>query len=716
MSTPLSDPDNVKFDVVDVADVGFTADEVKRILSGQPLDAVTAAGDFDEVEHPRDNKGKFAKKAGGAGIGKKIKITHALIHKKHEPGTVIVVNKDGDKRAQWDGKKYLLQSKTDGGDWQTDDEAIKTKAYVKINAYDSDWHAPGDEDASASVAKTKTPAPKPSVEKTSQPTSKKTTPTPVLNAPESTVDYTLVNKKNRIFAAPDGQQYILGKPSKNAGHPSAQVMTSHFYQLAGVNVADAQVVKLDGKGTITNPSPWTQATRTNVVDGEADLESRLSDPEYRRKLFEDFAVDAWLGNTGVVGNSFKNVVTDGDGNPVRTNFTNALMYAESGNFKTFDSNVTEIDSMRDSFSDFTNGEVFGDITDDEIRAGVAKIEAISPEQIDAAIDAAVSANVLHKNFAPKLREVMKARRQYLIDRFGSNAPKPTDESATTAIKTEVTEPAQETKTYTPAQVTQVQSIFAKQNLKWHSDSKKIFDAALDVTKADGDLTMADALTIMDQSLIGKKNDPFQTKIKSFLATKAGKEFAESRGVIGPARPITAPEAYDIQRRMNKQTPPPWTSEQKSAIRAYTVNSTKINDCLRGLGACDSATQDNINAISAGMKPNLTGIIVYRKASAGSFGVKNLSDLEKMVGKVVEDKGFVSTSVSSNVAAGTIEMQIEVPRGTKMMWVKSLSKYAHEDEMLLDSGLRFVIVGVVPPAGPGKPIKLKLRAVPNGDQK
>lgn len=61
MSTPLSDPDNVMFYVVDnyvPPDDGFTDDEVQRILNGQPL--VASAATFDANENKYDSGGMVA--------------------------------------------------------------------------------------------------------------------------------------------------------------------------------------------------------------------------------------------------------------------------------------------------------------------------------------------------------------------------------------------------------------------------------------------------------------------------------------------------------------------------------------------------------------------------------------------------------------------------------------------------------------------------------
>lgn len=62
MTTPLSDPNNVQFVVVEnytPPDVGFTDDEVQRILNGQPLDSVVAAA-FEANEAKYDGGGMVA--------------------------------------------------------------------------------------------------------------------------------------------------------------------------------------------------------------------------------------------------------------------------------------------------------------------------------------------------------------------------------------------------------------------------------------------------------------------------------------------------------------------------------------------------------------------------------------------------------------------------------------------------------------------------------
>lgn len=173
--TPLGDTSNLMFRVVEgytPPEDGFTDDEVARILGGQALVAAVETfhlpGRHDQDKHGHDGG------TSGSSSGKKIKITHMLVHKSHgKPGDVLAVNGDGTKRVQWDGKKYLLQSKKDGG-WTTESTAIKSKAYVEVNKFDSDWREPGTGDTAAEVTQKPQPTtpevvPAPTPEPTSKP-------------------------------------------------------------------------------------------------------------------------------------------------------------------------------------------------------------------------------------------------------------------------------------------------------------------------------------------------------------------------------------------------------------------------------------------------------------------------------------------------------------------------------------------------------------------
>jgi hypothetical protein len=63
----------------------------------------------------------------------------------------------------------------------------------------------------------------------------------------------------------------------------------------------------------------------------------------------------------------------------------------------------------------------------------------------------------------------------------------------------------------------------------------------------------------------------------------------------------------------------------------------------------------------------------------------------MVGKVVEDKGFMSTSMLKNSSFnGDVKMKINVPKGTNGAYVGEISHYPNEAELLLDKGQKMII--------------------------
>ena len=1122
--------------------------------------ALVAAGGFDEVEHPRDGKGRFAKKAGGAlSVGKKLKITHGLIHSKHEAGKIIAVNGSGKKRVVWDGNKYLLQEKDADGGWPTVDTAIKSKAYARVNEFDSEWHEPGED--GDGEAKVDVPAAEPKPKKTagggkksagnpgdalkithglvhqkhepgtviaenadgstrvkwngkeyelqvkdesgsggnwetadtfikskayarinelgsnwvvpkdddsadtgddadviSEPKTKKTT-SPGNSKPPETDDNDLFfddlasvanaieslkpagpqpltgykkvggqagSNTGGLFQAPDGQKWYVKAP-KTDSHARNEVLANRLYEAAGVKTPQVELASMDN-GPIVGKTGL--GVKSKIIDGDRNLKSKILESEsYKKKVHEDFAVDAWLGNWDTVGLGYDNIITDTKGDPVRIDAGGALLFRAQGGNKgsAFGDKVDEIDSLRKPSVNAQAANVFADITDDDIRKGVAKIEAITPEQIDAMVDDIGFTGKLSSH----LKSTLKARRQDLIDRFGSNASKsdatpavtptsavtpvtvPTPASSSNSVyagvepksmfdltkvkdhkngaifadpggirhlvtpqqseaharnqflaanlynfagvavertdlvaidpdklpgksgvgtKTTVITPSEHAdvtdsyllttkskeqlaqgfaidawlgnwnvagtsgenlvvdkqnnvhrtnvggsllfranggskelsdtvdeidslrnpnvnstsakifanvtdddirasvlnleklqpstidfivdqsgftgseaailkkklkarrqdlinrygsmttvqptadpaspapssqptatnalggaKTFTALQKAKVQSIFAKNNVKWYNKTNTIYDSALEVSKTHPDLTLGDALDIMDQSLKKKSDNPFRTKVEKWLKTNAGMHHAIATGGSAPLggtssttspstspkpkidsslfgkplvefatplpRDLTVSDADILQERMNKAWPPPWNASERAALKKYTGDAyVPINNCLRGIGTCTPATQSTINSLRKAMKPSTDTVVVHRKTNPSAFGLHhgtaefaNLhKSLSALVGKTFEDKGVTSTSIRKGAWHGLVEMEIEVPKGAKIAWVKRLSQHTHEDEIILAPGTRFEVISVENTPNPKYPgdqtQRLRLRIV------
>ncbi len=709
------------------------------------LDELTAAGVYEEAKHPRDNKGKFAKKPGGA--GKSLKITHMLVHKNHgEPGTVLTENGAGDKRVVWDGKEYRLQSKTGDDKWTTDKKVKKSKAYVEINAYDSDWREPKSADASDDN-EVKDSTKKPLAPATPTPTPDIAEVTPADEGPttglgpplKSMSDLTKIkpHKKGGIFN--DTQNVLWNvQPASSESHARNQFLAANLYNFAGVSVEHTDLVEIDpekipggsGVGVKTVHAPTT----AGIVD------TMTTSASARKQVNENFAIDAWLGNWDVVGLGYENLSVDKYGEVKRTNIGGSLLYRANGQPKgaAFSDEVTEIDSLRNPHVNPSSAKVFADVTDDDIRAGVAKLENLSPNIIDFVVEQSGFTGAE----ATKLKNTLKARRQDLINKYGSNAPKPSvpDVPATSSQPT-VSNALGGAKKYTYSQKAKVQSIFAKHGVKWFNKTNAIYDAAHEVSTTHPDLTMADALDIMDQSLKKKTGNPFRTKTEKWLKTKAGKQHALAKGSsaslggTSPATPATPSPTQPaapvngqfgkyqkmnraatsaMQTKMNNETPPPWTTEQRDALRTYTGGSyTTINKCARGTAPCDEHTKKLLDNINAGMKPSTKDIMVFRKTNPKSFGLESAADVEALVGKIINDDGVISTSIRSDMWSGALDLEIEAPKGSMMAWVQPISLHPSEDEIVVAPGTHYEVISIEK-SKYGHGYKVRLRIIPGSD--
>lgn len=773
--------------------------------------------------------------------GKPLKITHGLVHKKHEPGEVIAINGAQDKRVVWDGAEYRLQrTKMSGGSWTTEKSVKKSKAYVEINAYDSDWREPtnssGENDVTQpGVAVKPDSSAKPSPSKPGdslaithdlvnadyeigdiiaenddaskrviwdgdyyrlqrKDASKGTwvtevvtekaeaydeitkfdsdwrvpkhkdiatakaatasTPTPAVEL-KSMDDLTKVgpHKKGALFKDNAGVTWAV-TPAQSESHARNQFLAANLYSFTGVSVESTDIVEID-PAKFPNTTATVGVKTLHAPGTTGVVEAMKNSASTRQAVNENFAIDAWLGNWDVVGLGYENLAVNKSGHVRRTNIGGSLLYRANGTPKgnAFSDTVTEIDSLRNPHVNPASAKVFADVTDDDIRAGVAKLEKLSP----ATIDFVVEKSGFTGDEAAKLKKTLKARRQDLIDKYGSNAPKPAATPNTPATSTQPTATSAlggGVKKYTYAQKAKVQSIFAKHNVKWFNKTNAIYDAAHEVSTTHSDLTMADALDIMDQSLKKKTDNPFRTKTEKWLKTKAGKQHALSKGgsaSLGGTAPATSPApapapasaptaspsqsskyvdhggalpkkltritAGILQQRMNEATPPPWTSTQRSALRTYTGGSyTQINKCARGTAPCDPSTKKTLDDINAAMKPSTDNVVVYRKTNPASFGVTSGEDLKDMVGKTISDNGVISTSIKSNMWTGQLNLEIEAPKGSMMAWVQPISLHPSEDEMIVAPGTHYEVIEVSPPTYSGGPYQIKLRIIPGSDTK
>lgn len=145
-----------------------------------------------------------------------------------------------------------------------------------------------------------------------------------------------------------------------------------------------------------------------------------------------------------------------------------------------------------------------------------------------------------------------------------------------------------------------------------------------------------------------------------------------------------------------------TSEEKSGVVTYTSNAyNNMNSYLRGLRS-ETSYSDEIKACQSALaKASLPEETIVRRGSdynmLDGIGFKGIvpEDKSSVIGAIVEDKGFVSTSpASSGGFSGSIEYVIKVPKGSQAMYVDSISKYQGEQEILINCGGKYKVEDVV----------------------
>jgi hypothetical protein len=216
----------------------------------------------------------------------------------------------------------------------------------------------------------------------------------------------LGSNEGGFYEDPDGNRYYV-KKAKSQGHAENEALASALYRLAGIDAAEVYIGK-DG-GDYYTYSP-------DIKNSKQDLKSRLNDPEYRKKLQEGFAVDAWLANWDVGGLVYDNVMTDGEGKPVRVDPGGALLFRAQGAPKgsAFGDEVNELDTFVDPSMNAVSADIFGDMSDEDKKASAERLLDISHEDIDKMVDATFSNTVVGDD----LKALLKARRQFILEKFG----------------------------------------------------------------------------------------------------------------------------------------------------------------------------------------------------------------------------------------------------------------------------------------------------------
>ena len=216
----------------------------------------------------------------------------------------------------------------------------------------------------------------------------------------------LGSNEGGTYRDPEGKEYYVKVP-RSPSHAQNEALASAFYKELGINAVTVDLGFDDGELRIVSPM---------AVGSSPDFGSKLDDQDYINKLKEGFAIDAWIANWDVVGLAYDNVITDSDGNPLRVDPGGSLLWRARGLPKgtAFGDEVVELDTFRDPDLNPQSASVFGNMTDEEVRASAEKLLQITPERIDELVDSIVT----DPTEAATLKTRLKRRRDYILENQG----------------------------------------------------------------------------------------------------------------------------------------------------------------------------------------------------------------------------------------------------------------------------------------------------------
>lgn len=194
-------------------------------------------------------------------------------------------------------------------------------------------------------------------------------------------------------------------------HARNELLANFLYRLAGLNVPELRLTEIDDKLGLA--SRWVEGAREiHPVNITPEVFDKLTD-EQKRQLWTGFVVDAWLANWDAV--SSKNIVILPDGNLMRIDYGGSLMYRAMGEQKgeSFKNTVDELTTMRSRYTSPEGHIIYGEIPQEMLDEGAARVLSISNLDINEALDAAGIVGKLRQ----ELLEKLIARQHYIELKF-----------------------------------------------------------------------------------------------------------------------------------------------------------------------------------------------------------------------------------------------------------------------------------------------------------
>lgn len=278
----------------------------------------------------------------------------------------------------------------------------------------------------------------------------------------------------------------------------------------------------------------------------------------------------------------------------------------------------------------------------------------------------------------------------------------------------------------PLSESAIQSIFSdlKDNIANYKGIKKNMQSFLETAEEQG-ISVSRVIKAFDAEkakALGLPNAQFYEKqAYEFLATQEGKDLALKKfksngsvsgyappgavtsteaktvGTLGPENegfaPISSGKALQMHERQRA-----WDEHEKASLKAYTGSYYHTINGYHRKGEHSSQDHDvmvHTRRMDSAMRPLDQDVLLHRGTELVQFGATSPDQLYELIGKTVTDKGYLSTSVGGQAAFNFkgVLMEIEAPIGTKGAYVKPISSFSHENELILARGTKMKVIQV-----------------------
>ena len=155
--------------------------------------------------------------------------------------------------------------------------------------------------------------------------------------------------------------------------------------------------------------------------------------------------------------------------------------------------------------------------------------------------------------------------------------------------------------------------------------------------------------------------------------------------------------------------------ERNGVEVYTGSAyINMNEYLRGQRSSTRYAEEIKQATAALKKASLPEEAIVRRGSdynmLRELGIDiSEANKDKLIGAIVTDKGFMSTSPASGGGfSGDIEYVVKVPKGSQAMYVDTISRHRGEEELLINRGGKYIVEDVEFEYGSVKRIYMTLK--------